>query len=228
MERESLADYEKRKLSEIESVTHLVNIINEYERIHFKDDPLKASIFYRKFLNIEFHGTVRIFGRLKSELVFLILWMVVHVSRGDVINFNPLLADIEGNAVDEYVRKLEEELTGINSKYLGPEALKRFSDQLYEDRSSFILGTGFQLRVDEETQGIEVCHVDTGDNIRELEILSSQFPMKNLSDVPPGQLEELDQLFRNLEGFHQSYLKLISHDAKGIKLPSDEGVRGGF
>jgi hypothetical protein len=219
IEKESLADYEKKKLSEIESVVSLVKIINEYERIHFKDDPLKASIFYRKFLDIEFHGTVRIFGRLKSELVFLILWIAVHVARGDVINFNPLLAEVEGHAIDEYVRKLEEELTAINSKYLGPEELKRFSEQLYEDRSSFILGTGFQLRINEETQGIEVCHVDIGENIRELEILSTQFPKKNLSDVPPGQLEGLDQLFRDLEGFHQSYLKLISHDVKGMKLP---------
>ena len=219
MEKESLADYEEKKLSEIESVINLAKIINEYERIHFKDDPLKASIFYRKFLNIEFHGTVRIFGRLKSELVFLILWIVVHVSRGEVINFNPLLAEAEGNAIDEYVRRLEEELTAINSKHLGPEALKRFSDQLYEDHSSFILGTGFQLRIDEETQGIEICYVDTGENIRKLEILSSQYSVRKMSDVPTGQLEELDQLFRNLEGFHQSYLRLISHDARGIKLP---------
>ena len=219
MERESLADYEKKKLSEIESVTRLVNVIQEYERIHFKDDPLKASIFYRKFLGAEFHGTVRLFGRLKSDLVFLLLWIVTHVSRGDVINFNPLLAGVEGRAIGEYVRKLESELTSVNSKYLGPEALKRFSDQLYQDRSSFILGTGLQLRIDEETQGIEIFHVDTGDNIRRLEMMTRQPPIKSLLDVPPGQLEVLDQLFRNLEGFHQSYLKLISHDVRGMKLP---------
>jgi hypothetical protein len=219
MEKETLADYNEQSLVKIENVIKLVTIIGQFERTFFKDDVLQTSVFYRKFLNIEFHGTVRIFERLRSDLVFILLWIAVHVVRGDLINFNPILAHVAPSEIDGHIRRLEEELLSINTNYLGLEALKRFSDQLYKDRISFILGTGFQLRVHEETRGIEIAYVDMDENIRKLEAQATKLSSARLSDIPINDLEALDRLFSNLEGFYQSYLRLIAHEDKDVRLP---------
>jgi hypothetical protein len=219
MEKETLADYNEQSLLKIENVIKLVTIIGRFEKTFFKDDVLQTSVFYRKFLNIEFHGTVRIFERLRSDLVFILLWIAVHVVRGDLINFNPILAHVEPSEIDAHIRRLEEGILSINTHYLGLEALKRFSDQLYKDRISFILGTGFQLRVHEETRGIELAYVDMDENIRKLEAQARKLSGASLSDIPIGELETLDRLFSNLEGFYQSYLRLIAHEDKDVRLP---------
>jgi hypothetical protein len=219
MEKETLADYNEQSLAKIEDVIKLVTVIGQFEGTFFKDDVLQASVFYRKFLNTEFHGTVRIFERLRSDLIFILLWITVHVVRGDLINFNPILAQVGPSEIDSHIPRLEEELLSINTNYLGLGALKRFSDQLYKDRISFILGTGFQLRVHEESRGIEIAYVDMDENIRNLEAQARKLSGASISDIPIRDLEALDSLFSNLEGFYQSCLRLIAHEDKDIRLP---------
>ena len=49
MEKESLADYNDEKLSKIENVIKLVEMVELFEKMYLKEDPLELSIFYRKF-----------------------------------------------------------------------------------------------------------------------------------------------------------------------------------
>jgi hypothetical protein len=158
MEKESLADYDERKLSRIENVIKLVNTMEEFGRRFLKSNPLELPIFYRKILDLEFHGTGHIFERMDSRLVFTLLWIAVNVSRNEVINFNPLLA--EAADVKDRLKKVEEEAREINVDYLDLSILKKFSEQLYANKSSFILGTGFQLKADEETQSLAFTYMD--------------------------------------------------------------------
>jgi hypothetical protein len=150
MEKEVLADYDPEKLKKVERVIDLVQVIDRHEEMFFHDDSLKASTFYRKLLNTEFHGTGRIFERLDSELVFVLLWITVHVLRGEVINFNPILSGVAREMIGAHLGALNEEVTAINPHYLSLAALSRFSKQLYEDETSFIVGTGFQLKVNQK------------------------------------------------------------------------------
>ena len=144
MEKESLADYDDKKLLKIENVIKLVEIVELFEKMYLKEDPLELSVFYRKFLNIEFHGTGHIFERMESPLVFLLLWISVNLVRGEIINFNPILAEVEPQKIEDEVKKVAEEAGSINTNYLDLHSLRQLSKQLYENRTSFVLGTGFQ------------------------------------------------------------------------------------
>jgi len=110
MEKETLADYDPEKLAGIESVITLIETVDRFERAYFREDPLKASEFYRKLLQVEFHGTGRVFERVDSELVFLLLWITVHVVKGGVVNFNPILAEAEPAEMENQFSKLDEEV----------------------------------------------------------------------------------------------------------------------
>ena len=147
MEKETMADYDDRKLAEIEEVIHLVNAIEKFEEKYLKLDPLYLPAFYRKFLDLEFHGTGHLFERMGSSLnVFVLLWITVNLARGESVNFNPILADVKNEALDKRIRKVQEEAAAINLEQLDLELLDRFNEQLDQDRSSFIMGTGFSAQ----------------------------------------------------------------------------------
>jgi hypothetical protein len=219
MEKETLADYDPEKLAGIERVITLIETVDRFERAYFREDPLKASEFYRKLLQVEFHGTGRVFERIDSELVFLLLWIAVHVVRGGVVNFNPILAEVAPSELENQFSKLDEEVPAINVNYLDLQTLRRFSEQLYEDQTSFLVGTGFQLRVNPETQALDITYIDMDQNIEALEILGERISGRPFSEIALQDLEHLERVFANVEGFFQSHLKRISHDGTELKLP---------
>jgi hypothetical protein len=220
MEKESLADYDEERLAKIDNVIELKRIIEQFENMYLKDDPLQLSIFYRKFLNLEFHGTVHLFERVNGTLVFLLLWITVNVVRGDIINFNGILGDLSPEEnIDDYLNKVEGEAKAINISYLDLVTLKRLSEQLYENDTTFILGTGFQLRVNKRTQAIDITYIDMDENIERLHSLVQKFTGSRISEIPIEDLEKLEGLFANLESFYRSHIRLISYDYSGLKLP---------
>jgi hypothetical protein len=222
MEKEVLADYDEDKLRKVERVIHLIRTMDLYDERYFKGDLLKASTFYRKLLNTEFHGTGRIFDRLDSELVFLLLWITVNVVGEEVINFNPILSGVAFADVATHLDNLNEEVSAVNPHYLNLPALGRFSEQLYEDETSFVVGTGFQIKVNHDTQAIDVTHIDINQNLEALESLSRSVAGKGLAQIPPEALEDLERLFVNLEGFYQSHVKLMAHGELDLRLPERE------
>jgi hypothetical protein len=222
MEKEVLADYDEDKLKKVERVIKLVKVMDQYDEMYFKGDLLKASSFYRKLLNTEFHGTGRIFERLDSELVFLLLWITVNVVRGEVINFNPILSGVAFEGVAAHLDRLDEEVQAVNPHYLNFAALSRFSEQLYEDETSFVVGTGFQLKVNHDTQAIDVTHIDMNQNVEALESLCRRIAGMRIAQIPPEELAQLERLFGNVEGFYQSHLKLMAHEELDLRLPERE------
>ena len=222
MEKESLAGYDDAKLREIEQVIRLVQVMHAFEKMHFKGDPLKASVFYRHLLNLEFHGTAGIFGRLESDLVFPLLWISVNVTRGDVVNFNPLFSDVDTSAMENRLTRILEGVGAINARYLDPRTLEQFTAHLYEDESAFILGTGFQLKVNRETGGMDVHFIDMEENLRALEKMGDGLRGKGPSELPESDLRRVERLFSNVEGFYQSHLRLLSHEDPGLRVPERE------
>jgi len=169
MEKEALADYDSKKLARIKNVIKLVGTIEYFEKTFLNSDPLQLPAFCRKFLDIEFHGTTHLFEQMDSRLVFILLWITVNVIRGEVINFNPVLADVENSHLDARLVNLEKEARTINVQYLDLPTLEQFSKQLYHHGSAFIVGTGFQLRINPETGALDVDYVDLEEDIRILE-----------------------------------------------------------
>ncbi|MGD9041151.1 MAG: hypothetical protein PVH82_16020, partial [Desulfobacteraceae bacterium] len=222
MEKESLADYDEQKLTRIEDVINLVTVIEDFENMFLKDDPLRLPIFYRKFLDMEFHGTGHLFERVESRLAFILLWITVNVCRGEVINFNPILADVASSYIDERVKKVEEEVAVINTSYLDLATLGQLGEQLYKTGTSFILGTGFQLKVNERTQALDITYIDLDENINRLKSLNERLTGRNISEIPIENLTALDTLFANLESFYQSHSRVLSQSDPQFKIPSRE------
>jgi len=222
MEKESLADYDEQKLTRIENIIKLVTVIEDFENMFLKGDSLRLTIFYRKFLNMEFHGTGHLFERMDSQLAFILLWITVNVCQGEVINFNPILADVESSHIDGRVKKVEEEAKVINTGYLDLATLKKLGEQLYQTGTSFILGTGFQLKVNERTQSLDITYIDLDENIKRLESLNKKFKGLNISEIPIENLTALNTLFANLESFYQSHSRLLSQNDPQFKIPARE------
>ncbi len=220
MEKESLADYDDQKLSRIENVIRLVNTIEEFEEMYLQSDPLQLPAFYRKFLDIEFHGTGHIFERMASDHVFTLLWLMVNVARGEIINLNPILADVQRPDVEEQARRVEQETGSINVRYLDHAILREFSRQLYQNGSSFIMGTGFQLRVVPKTQALEIAYTDMDRDIERLESLFRRLEGRRVSDMPVADLRKLERLFSNLESFYQSHIRVLEERNSKLKIPA--------
>jgi hypothetical protein len=219
MEKESLADYDEEELRKIENVIRLIDTIDRFENDFLKDDPLQLPIFYRKFLNMEFHGTGHLFEKMDSRLVFILLWITVNVARGEVINFNPILANLESSDLSSYVNKVEVEARSINRNYLDLDTLNTFSEQLYESQTTFILGTGFQLRVDPVTSAVEIHYIDMDENMNQLDALARKYSGTRISAIPDEELEALEKRFANMESFYRSHLRVVSQKPTGLKLP---------
>ncbi|MBW1729533.1 MAG: hypothetical protein JRH08_01815 [Deltaproteobacteria bacterium] len=220
MEKETLADYDQKKLSRLENVIDLINTVNDFERRFLKGDPLELASFYRKLLNVEFHGTGRIFSRLSSRLVFTLIWITVNVIREEtVINFNPLLANLTNEEIDQQINRIEKEGSLIKREYLGLPFLKILADQLYENKTTFIVGTGFQLKIDASSQSLEVGYVDIDKGIQRLKDLTDLLARKPLTQFPKEKLSTLETLFFDLESFYQSHQTLLSYEDPKIQLP---------
>ena len=222
MEKESLADYDDKKLSRIENVIRLVSTLEQFEGMYLRFDPLQLPAFFRKFLNIEFHGTGHLFENMDSRHVFILLWIAVNLVRGEVVNFNPILANAEPSEIDDLLKKVELETSAINIYSLDLNILRQFSEQLHQIGTAFILGTGFQLRVEAKTQNLEIAYLNIGKNISELECLSERIAGHPISHIAIDDLKALEFLFSNLESFYQSHLRLIRQDDATPKLPDKQ------
>jgi hypothetical protein len=220
MEKESLSDYDAGRLSRIRNVIRLVRTIDTFEETYLKFDPLQLPVFYRKFLEVEFHGTGHIFERMDCQHVFTLLWITVNLVRGGVINFNPILADVETGEIDARVKKVEREVKAVNINYLDLSILRRFSEQLYRNGSSFIVGTGFHLKVDPKTHGLQIAYMDMQENIEQVEALSNRLAGCLISEIPVDDLKNLEALFSRLEVFHQGHQSLTSQTDLIYKLPA--------
>ena len=220
MEKEALADYNDRKLSEIEEVIQLVNAIEIFEKKYLKLDPLYLPAFFRKFLDLEFHGTSHLFERMGSLNVFVLLWITVNLARGESVNFNPILADVKSEAIDKRVRKVQEEATTINLEHLDLELLERFSEQLNQDRSSFIMGTGFQLKTSPKNKILEIAYKDLDKSLKEAEILSEKIAGCPINKISLGDLRNLEMVFTDLEMFYQSQLRVVRDPDTDLNVPA--------
>ncbi len=222
IEREALADYDKDRLARIENVISLVEIIGQFENKFLKDDPLQLPMIYRKFLNMEFHGTEHIFAQMDSQLVFTLLWVSVNVTQGNIINFNPILSNLKATEIDGRLKKVQEEARCINREYLDLITLKELSEQLYENHSAFILNTGFRLSLNQLTRSVDISFIDMDEDIVRLEGMARKFSGSKISEIPVKDLQQMEKLFANLEDFYRGHQLLITSGGTGLKIPEKQ------
>jgi len=220
MEKESLADYDEQRLARIENVIKLVHKIEQFEEMYLKFDPLQLPAFYRKFLELAFYGTWHLFERMDSDNVFVLLWIAVNVAQGEIVNFNPVLADVDTPELEDRLKKVEQEARSINIRHLDLGVLKEFSDRLNREKLSFIMGTGFQLKVSSITQALEISYKDVAKDIERLRKVSQRIGGHLISDIPVTSLKTVETLFSNLEAFYQGHLRIIHEGDDSLRIPA--------
>ncbi len=223
-EKESLADYDDTKLHRIENVIKMVKTTEIFEQMHLQSDPLQLPAFYRKLLNMEFHGTGRLFERMDSRNVFVLLWITVNVARGEIVNFNPMLESFDGDDKKQVLKKLEQDVWRINIKNLDVDALNRFSEQLYLDGTAFIVGSGFKLSVDPDSYALTISFLDVEKDLNRMEALSKKMIGSPISMISLVDIRELNQLFSDLESFYVSHLKLVERKDMAENIPSRQKI----
>ncbi len=219
MEKESLADFDDEKLARIENIIALVKNVEQFEEKFLSDNPLQRPVIFRRFLNMEFHGTGHLFERLGSQPAFILLWFAVNVTEGTIINFNPILGDSIYADIAARVKKVEEEASIINIEYLSPDVLNQFTGQLYENKMVFVLNTGFKFYLSQKDQSLDINYIDIDSTIESLDILNKKYKNISVSDIPLEKLEEMERLLSELEDFYQSHKKLVNRNVTGLKIP---------
>ncbi len=219
MEKESLADYDDDKLARIENIIALVKNVEHFEEKFLSDNPLQRPVIFRKFLNMEFHGTGHLFERLGSQPAFILLWFTVNVTRGSIINFNPILGDLIYADIAARVKRVEEEASIINTEYLSPDVLNQFTEQLYENKMLFVLNTGFKFYLSQNDQSLDIAYIDIDSTIESLDILNKKYKNISVSDIPLEKLEEMEKQLSELEDFYQSHQRLVYKDIIELKIP---------
>ena len=219
MERDVFGNYDKKKTWEIDGIIDLVKILDRFRNKFLKDDPLQSPVIYRKFHNTEFHGTGQLFETMDSQLVFILLWLAVNISRGDIINFNPILEDSKYSEIERRIKRIEEDIRAINRDKLDINTLKQFSMELYENNSAFFVNTGFRFVVNRETQSLDIHHIDLDEKIDQFELLAKGFSGRKISEFKDTELEEVERIFADLEDFHLSHKRLVSEQGSESGIP---------
>ena len=226
MEKESLADYDPKKMARIENVLQLIDTVDLFERKFLENDPFELAAFYRKLLNIEFHGTGRIFSRISSRLLFVFVWLTTNVLyEENIVSFKPILARVSPKEIDEYVQKIEMEGNRINVEYLHLPFLRLLAEQLHHNETTFIVGTGFQLQFDPEARSVTLDYVDLDKDTDRLHSMLDRLSNRRLVEWPLQMIKDLQELFFDLESFYQSHKALVSHEKSRIALPSRQKKR---
>ena len=81
------------------------------------------------------------------------------------------------------------------------------------------MGTGFQLKVNPENQGLEIAYIDLDKNIEMLNALTRKSAGSKITEIRVAELDQMETLFANITSFYQSHLRLLSQDEPNLKLP---------
>jgi len=204
-QKEVFCDYQAERLCHLEEALELARIARHFKQQFMGDYIFGQSYFFRQFLEDEFHGTGHLFPQLGGRAAFILLWVSVNSAGHYIINFNPMLAGITEDRLNQRVSKIKESLLRIPIDKLQPGFFEEIKKTLAEDKPAFIFDSGIRIISDPETRVMDFSYVDVDENIQQIEVLLSYFESHKLRGISLKNLQELERLFSELESFH-SYL----------------------
>jgi hypothetical protein len=201
-QKEALADYQSEKLAQIDQVLELITVTNEFKERFYKREAFSRPYFFRKLLSCQFHGTGHIFPLLGTRAGFILLWITISTSPGNVINFNPLIG-YERQDSDDRLARVRKALESLEPDQLHFSYLTGIKKTLSQGRSAFIFDSGIQLRHNPVNQATEVIFIDVMDNLKKMELILESARERLIPDIPVFELKETDRLFRELSSYHE-------------------------
>jgi hypothetical protein len=206
-QKEALANYNPEKLEQINQVLELISITNEFKERFYEREPFSRPYFFRKLLNCRFHGTGHIFPMLGTRAGFILLWITISASPGNVINFNPLLG-YERHDSEDRLAKVRQGLEALIPDQLHFNYLTGIRKTLSQGLPAFIFNSGIQLRYNPLNQTTEVIFIDVMDNLRKMELMLHSVRDRLIPEIPISELKETDRLFRELHSYHEHLQRL--------------------
>jgi hypothetical protein len=207
-QKEALADYRPEKLEQIDQVLDLIRITNEFKERFYERELFSRPYFFRKLLNCQFHGTGHIFPMLGTRAGFILLWITISGSPGNVINFNPLIS-YEHHDNDERLAQVKKALESLAPEQLHFDYLSGIQQTLSQGRPAFIFHTGIQLRHNPVSQATEVVFIDVEDNLRKVESILQSARDQLIPEIALSELRETDRLFGELHTYHDHLQRFI-------------------
>jgi hypothetical protein len=205
-QKEVLCNYESQNLKQLEEALELTRIVAQFKHQFLYDHPFAPFYFFRRFLDTEFHGIVRLFHKLGVRAGFILLWITVNVAEKHIINFNPILAKIPQDHYESRISKIKEILLRIPIEKLRSQFLEEIKKTLEHGRPAFIFDSSIRLMNNRETRAVDVSFVDLKENLKQIESLITHFQVSKLQDISLRDFQEVERLFSELESFHH-YLK---------------------
>jgi hypothetical protein len=206
-QKEALADYRSEKLELINQVLELIKITNEFKERFYEREPFSRPYFFRKLLNCKFHGTRHIFPILGTRAGFILLWITINASSGNVINFNPLISH-DLHQSDDRLVQVRETLESLDPEQLHFSYLTTIKKTLSLNRPAFIFDTGIQLRHNPVNQATEVIFIDVMENLRKVELILQSAQERLIPEIPIADLEEANRLYRELYSYYEHLQRL--------------------
>ena len=196
-EKESLADYQPAARERLEAVVELVNLVERFkDRFACAPSPARPY-FFRRFLELEFHGTARLLPALGPGLGFKLLWLAGNASPAVRVNFNPLTA---GKKTEEGLAELCRALAGLEMDALNPDYLFLLQGELTPGGSAFVHDSGLRLALSRRGT-LNVSFVDVEADLNRLKELTQSAVGQTISDLLPAELKEMDRLFGRLDDY---------------------------
>ncbi len=208
-QKEALAGYSPEKLEQIDQVLELIKITNEFKERFYERDAFSRPYFYRKLLNCKFHGTGHIFPMLGTRVGFILLWITINASVGNVINFNPLIS-YEHHGSDDRLARVKKALESLEPEQLHFNYLSGIKKSLSQGQPVFIFDSGIQLRHNSLSQATEVIFIDVMNNLRKMELVLQAARDRLIPEIPVSELKETDRLFRELHSYFNHLQRLTS------------------
>jgi hypothetical protein len=207
-QKEALADYRPEKLEQIDQVLELIRITNEFKERFYERELFSRPYFFRKLLNCQFHGTGHIFPMLGTRAGFILLWITISGSPGNVINFNPLIS-YEHHDNGERLLRVKKTLESLAPEQLHFDFLNGIQQTLSQDLPAFIFHSGIQLRHNPVSQATEVVFIDVEENLRKLESILQSARHQLIPEIALSELRETDRLFGELYSYHDHLQQFI-------------------
>ena len=201
-QKEALADYQPAKLEQIGEVLELIRVTNEFKEHFYEREAFSRPYFFRKLLNCQFHGTGHLLPLLGTRVGFILLWLSINASPGNVINFNPLVS-YEQEAGDDRLARVKAALDSLDIEQLDFAYLASIRSSLSKGRPAFIYNSGIQLRHNPVSQATEVVFIDIEDNLQRMEVILQAAGDRLIPDIPITELREGDRLLRELHSYHE-------------------------
>jgi len=216
-QKEALADYCPEKLEQINQVLELIKITNEFKERFYESEALSRPYFFRKLLNCQFHGTGHMFPMLGTRAGFILLWITISGSPGNVINFNPLISFEQSDSADRLAR-VKKALESLDPDQLRFTYLNDIKKTLSHNRPAFIFDTGIQLRHNPANQATEVIFINVKHNLRRMELILQSAQDRLIPEIPITELKETDRLFRELHSYHEHLQRLSTANGMDAEL----------